>query len=172
MIERNGGAGVVSFSMDPEDIRFVMSLPWVATASDGRAYLPGADKPHPRSYGTFPRKISLFAQQEEIISVGHAIRSATGLPAEILGLKDRGTLKPNMIADIVVYDPTTLQDKATFEDPRYLAASSTIQKVPARLATEVLRAHSARRPSVGVLTYGFTRGRTAQHVQGILRQVL
>tara|TARA_B110000116_G_scaffold180575_1_gene156356 strand:- start:85 stop:1635 length:1551 start_codon:yes stop_codon:yes gene_type:complete len=117
LIERNGGAGVVNFSMDPEDVRYVMSLPWVATASDGRAYLPGADKPHPRSYGTFPRKISLFAQQEEIISVGHAIRSATGLPAEILGLKDRGTLNPNMIADIVVYDPTTLQDKATFDDP-------------------------------------------------------
>ncbi len=116
-IERNGGAGVVSFSMSPEDVRHIMNIPWVATASDGRAYLPGSDKPHPRSYGTFPRKISFFAQQEKVISVGQAIRSATGLPADILGLKDRGYLQPGMVADLVVYDPATIQDKATFDDP-------------------------------------------------------
>ena len=93
-IERNGGASVVSFSMSPEDIRHVMTVPWVATASDGRAYLPGADKPHPRSYGTFPRKIHQFAQTEKVISIGQAIRSSTSLPAEILGMKDRGIVKP------------------------------------------------------------------------------
>jgi len=152
VIERNGGASVVNFSMDPEDVRFVMSLPWVATASDGRAYLPGADKPHPRSYGTFPRKISLFAQQEKIISVGHAIRSATGLPAEILGLKDRGTLKPNMVADIVVYDPTTLQDKATFDDPHQYCVGIEYVFIGGELAvyrgrpTGALHGHALKKP--------------------------
>ncbi|MBT6724992.1 MAG: amidohydrolase family protein [Planctomycetaceae bacterium] len=116
-IERNGGAAVVSFSMSPEDIRHVMTVPWVATASDGRAYLPGADKPHPRSYGTFPRKIHQFAQTEKVISIGHAIRSSTSLPAKILGMKDRGIIKPGLIADIAVFNPGKLKDKATFDDP-------------------------------------------------------
>lgn len=116
-IERNGGAAVVSFSMSPEDIRHVMTVPWVATASDGRAYLPGADKPHPRSYGTFPRKIHQFAQTEKVISIGHAIRSSTSLPAKILGMKDRGIIKPGLIADIAVFNPGKLKDTATFDDP-------------------------------------------------------
>ena len=116
-IERNGGAAVVSFSMSPQDIRHVMTVPWVATASDGRAYLPGADKPHPRSYGTFPRKIHQFAQTEEVISIGHAIRSSTSLPAEILGMTDRGIIKSGLVADVVVFDPEALKDVATFDDP-------------------------------------------------------
>ncbi|MEL0094283.1 MAG: amidohydrolase family protein [Planctomycetaceae bacterium] len=116
-IERNGGASVVSFSMSPEDIRHVMAVDWVATASDGRAYLPGADKPHPRSYGTFPRKLHQFGQTEEIISLGHAIRSSTSLPAEILGMKDRGRIKAGLVADVVVFDPQSLKDVATFDDP-------------------------------------------------------
>ena len=116
-IERNGGAAVVSFSMSPEDIRHVMTVPWVATASDGRAYLPGADKPHPRSYGTFPRKIHQFAQTEKVISIGHAIRSSTSLPAKILGMTDRGIIKTGLIADIAVFDPEKLKDAATFDDP-------------------------------------------------------
>jgi len=116
-IERNGGAAVVSFSMSPQDIRHVMTVPWVATASDGRAYLPGADKPHPRSYGTFPRKIHQFAQTEEVISVGQAIRSSTSLPAKILGMTDRGIIKSGLIADVVVFDPEALKDVATFDDP-------------------------------------------------------
>ena len=127
IIERNGGAQVVKFNMSPEDIRYVMTLEWVATASDGRAYLPGADKPHPRSYGTFPRKISLFAQQEKVLSVGAAIRSATGLPAKILGIKDRGTIAPGFVADLAVLDPRTLADKATFDDPhRYCEGISYV----------------------------------------------
>ncbi|MBI1902824.1 MAG: amidohydrolase family protein, partial [Planctomycetia bacterium] len=82
-ILQNGGAAIVNFGMSEEDVRFVMTLPWVATASDGRAFLPNADRPHPRSYGTFPRKIGLYAIQEKVVSPAHAIRSSSGLPAEI-----------------------------------------------------------------------------------------
>ena len=116
-IFRGGGAQIVNFSMSEEDVRHVMAVDWVATASDGGAYLPGADRPHPRNYGTFPRKIRHYALDEKVISPGRAIRSATSLPAEILGLPDRGRLKAGLYADIVVFDPGTIRDRATFSDP-------------------------------------------------------
>jgi N-acyl-D-amino-acid deacylase len=120
-IIRSGGAGVVNFGMSEEDVRFAMALPWVATASDGRAFLPSADKPHPRSYGTFSRKLGLYALQEKVISLPAAIRSSTSLPAEILGLPDRGSLKVGHFADVVVFDPKTIRDTATFDDPHQYA---------------------------------------------------
>jgi N-acyl-D-amino-acid deacylase len=116
-IARNGGAAIVNFSMDEADVRHVMQVPWVATASDGRGYLPGADKPHPRNYGTFTRKIGHYAIEEKVLPLETAVRSATSLPAEILGLKDRGILAAGKAADIVVFDPKTIRDTATFDDP-------------------------------------------------------
>lgn len=121
-ITRQGGAAGVSFGMHEDDVRFAMQLPWVATASDGRAYLPGDDKPHPRSYGTFSRKIGLYAVQEKVVTLAQAIRSSSGLPADILGLTDRGYLKPGAIADVVVFDPAQVRDTATFDSPHQYAA--------------------------------------------------
>lgn len=114
---RNGGAQIVHFSMSEDDVRFVMAVEWVATASDGRTYLPGADKPHPRSYGTFTRKVGYYATKENVVSLPHAIRSATSLPAEILGLSDRGLLKSGLVADLAVFDPNEIRDAATFDEP-------------------------------------------------------
>lgn len=119
---RNGGAAAVSFGMHEDDVRFAMQIPWVATASDGRAYLPGADRPHPRSYGTFPRKIGNYAIQQDVLPVAAAIRSATGLPADILGWTDRGYLKPGAIADVTVFNPQEFRDQATYDDPHRYAA--------------------------------------------------
>jgi N-acyl-D-aspartate/D-glutamate deacylase len=116
-ITRNGGAGIVNFNMSEEDVRHVMQIPWVATASDGRAILPSADRPHPRSYGTFTRKLGLYALREQVLPLAHAVRSATGLPADILNLPDRGYLKANAFADVVVFDPKQLIDTATFDEP-------------------------------------------------------
>jgi N-acyl-D-aspartate/D-glutamate deacylase len=121
-IERNGGAGVVNFGMSEEDVRVYMKQPWVATASDGSTHLPGATVPHPRSYGTFPRKVGRYAVEDHAVSLEHAIRSATGLPADILELKDRGYLKPGYFADVVVFDPKTFRDTATFDKPHQYAA--------------------------------------------------
>lgn len=120
-ISRNGGASIVNFSMNEEDVRFVMQLPWVATASDGRAAIPGPDRPHPRFYGTFPRKIGYYAVRETVLPVSQAIYSATGLPAEILKIPDRGTLRTGAFADVVVFDPKTFIDAATFENPHQYA---------------------------------------------------
>lgn len=116
-ITRNGGASAVSFGMSEEDVRFVMQIPWVATASDGRAYLPADDKPHPRNYGTFPRKIGHYAIAENVVELAEAIRSATSLPADILGITDRGYLKAGAYADVVVLDPEQVRDAATFDEP-------------------------------------------------------
>jgi N-acyl-D-aspartate/D-glutamate deacylase len=116
-ILRTGDEAGVSFSMDEADVRYVMTLPWVATASDGGVKIDDGTRPHPRSFGTFPRKIGRYAIQEKVIPLEQAIRSATGLAAEIMGIKDRGYLRPDQYADVVVFDPQTFRDLATFESP-------------------------------------------------------
>jgi N-acyl-D-amino-acid deacylase len=116
-IEKAGGAGVVNFGMSEEDVRVYMKQPWVATASDGSAWVPGDTVPHPRSYGTFPRKIGRYCLKDGVVPLEQAIRSSSGLPADILGLKDRGYLKPGQFADVVVFDPKAFRDTATFEKP-------------------------------------------------------
>ncbi|MBN9518587.1 amidohydrolase family protein, partial [bacterium] len=120
-IERNGGAQVVNFGMSEEDVRVYMRQPWVATASDGSTHRPGNSVPHPRSYGTFPRKIGHYAIEEKLVPVELAVRSATGLPADILRLTDRGYLKAGAFADVVVLDPATYRDTATFDRPHQYA---------------------------------------------------
>jgi N-acyl-D-aspartate/D-glutamate deacylase len=116
-IIRTGDEAGVSFSMDEADVRFVMTLPWVATASDGGVKIDDGTRPHPRSFGTFPRKIGRYAIQEEVIPLEQAIRSASGLPADIIGMGDRGYLRENYFADIVVINPEEYLDHATFEEP-------------------------------------------------------
>jgi N-acyl-D-amino-acid deacylase len=120
-IERNGGAQIVNFGMSEEDLRVYMRQPWVATASDGSTHRPSATVPHPRSYGTFPRKIGRYAIEEKLVPVELAVRSASGLPADILKLKDRGYLKAGNFADVVVFDPATYRDAATFDRPHQYA---------------------------------------------------
>jgi N-acyl-D-aspartate/D-glutamate deacylase len=149
-IQRNGGAQVVSFGMSEEDVRLFMKEPFVATASDGGSMLPSKTVPHPRSYGTFPRKIGKYAIADEVISLGHAIRSASGLPADILRLPGRGYVKQGSYADLVVFDPKTLRDKATFDHPhqyatgvQYLFVNGTLAidggRFTEKLAGRVLR---------------------------------
>jgi len=116
-IQRHGGAQAISFGMCEPDVCAVMRSDFVATASDGAAHVPGrGDRPHPRSYGTFPRKIR-YALDEQILSLEQAVRSCSGWPGEILGLPDRGLIRPGAAADIVVFDPKTFRDAATFDEP-------------------------------------------------------
>jgi N-acyl-D-aspartate/D-glutamate deacylase len=121
-IERHGGAQIVNFGMNEEDVRVYMKQPWVATASDGGVQTPGDTVPHPRSYGTFPCKIGRYAIENKVVSLEQAIRSSTGLPADILQLKDRGYLKPGYFADVVIFDPKEFRDTATFDKPHQFAA--------------------------------------------------
>ena len=116
-----GGAQAIGFSMREEDMLLAMGKDWVATASDGSARKPGAH-PHPRNFGTFPRKIGLYAIEKKAVGLEFAVRSASGLPADILGLKDRGYARPGMKADLVLFDPELFRDKATFEKPNQYSA--------------------------------------------------
>ncbi len=116
-IQRHGGAQAISFGMSEDDVRQVMTHDFVATASDGSTHQPGGgDQPHPRAYGTFPRKIR-YALDEKVLTLEQAVRSCTSLPAEILHLPDRGVIREGNIADLVVFNPKTFRDAATFDRP-------------------------------------------------------
>ena len=116
-IQRHGGAAAISFGMSEDDVREVMRHDFVATASDGATHLPGGrDQPHPRAYGTFPRKVR-YALDDKVLSLEQAIRSCSGWPAEVLGLPDRGVIRAGAYADIVVFNPATFRDAATFDEP-------------------------------------------------------
>src|SRR5262249_10276983 len=120
-IEKAGGAGVVNFGMSEEGVKVYMKQPWVATASDGSAWVPGDSVPHPRSYGAFPKKIGEDSIRDGVIPLEQAIRSASGLPADVIGLTDRGYLKPGQFSDVVLFDPKTFRSPATFEQPHQYA---------------------------------------------------
>ncbi len=135
-IERNGGAQIVNFGMSEEDVRLIMKQEFVATASDGSSQVPSNTVPHPRSYGCFARKIGRYAVAEKIITLEHAIRSASGLPADVLKLPDRGYLKPGYFADVVVFDPETFIDRATFDKPHQYATGVRFLLVNGKLAVD------------------------------------
>jgi N-acyl-D-amino-acid deacylase len=136
-IERGGGAQVVNFGMNEEDVRLLMRQPFVATASDGASMVPSADTvPHPRSYGCFPRKIGHYAIAEKNITLEQALRSASGLPADILHLPQRGYLKAGYFADVVVFDPETFRDKATYDNPHQYATGVRYLFVNGKLAID------------------------------------
>jgi N-acyl-D-aspartate/D-glutamate deacylase len=135
-IERNGGAQVVIFSMKEEEVRLFMKEKYVATASDGSSQVPSTTVPHPRSYGCFARKIGQYAIADQVIPLEQALRSASGLPADILHLKDRGYLKPGYFADVVVFDPKTYRDKATFDEPHQYATGVRYLFVNGKMAID------------------------------------
>lgn len=112
-----GGPGIISFNQSDEDVEYFMQKPYVMTGSDGSTQVLGDALPHPRSYGTFPRKIRRYVLEKNLLTMEQAIRSASGLPAEMLGFTDRGQIKEGYVADIVIFDPETIADKATFDNP-------------------------------------------------------
>ena len=112
-----GGALVRGFSLSEYDLTTFYSQPWVATASDAGITMPGDGPTHPRYYGNFPRKIRRYAIEQGVVTVEGAIRSMTSLPAQILGLRDRGLIREGQWADIVVMNLETVRDKATALDP-------------------------------------------------------
>ena len=112
----------VFFGQEISDVLTIMSRDYVATASDGATVDRSESKPHPRFYGTFPRKIRKFALEDEHLGLIQALRSMTSLPAERLRFKDRGKIKPGFRADLAVIDPLSFRDRATYENPHQYAA--------------------------------------------------
>jgi len=135
-ITRHGGAQIVNFGMNDEDVRLFMKQDFVATASDGSSQVPSKTVPHPRSYGCFARKIGKYAIEDKVIPLEQAVRSASGLPADILKLPERGYLKKGYYADVVVFDPKTYRDKATYDQPHQYATGVRYLFVNGRLVID------------------------------------
>jgi len=115
--ERPGGGRLRGFSMSEDDVDAYARQDWVVTASDGGIAVPEDGSVHARFYGTFPRKLRHFALDRDVISVEHAVRSMTSLPAQVMGLDDRGTIREGNYADIVVFRMDEIRDEATFFAP-------------------------------------------------------
>jgi N-acyl-D-amino-acid deacylase len=117
--------GTVYFLMSEENVRKQIALPWMAFDSDAGSMAPEGENlnnnPHPRAYGNFARLLGKYVRDEQIIPLEEAIRRLTSFPAENLGVVNRGRLAPGYFADIAVFDPATIQDHATFEEPHQLS---------------------------------------------------
>ena len=102
-------------------------------ASDGGVVKFGVGVPHPRSYGTFARVLGVYVREKHVLTLEEAVRKMTSFPAQRAGLEDRGVLRPGMKADVVVFDPATIIDKATFENPHQYAEGVSVLLVNGRL---------------------------------------
>ena len=125
LVKDNASTSVVVFGMDEGDAELALRQPWVSIDNDYQGTSPegllGKDHPHPRAYGTFPRILAKFVREQKLLSLPDAIRKFSALPAQRMHLADRGVLKQGLWADVVVFDPDTIHDVATFEDPNQLS---------------------------------------------------
>lgn len=125
LVADNAFTSCAVFGMSEPDVALALSQPWVAIDNDSSGASPegvlGKDHPHPRAYGTFPRILRKYVREEKLLTLPDAIRKMSALPAQRMRLTDRGVLKQGMWADVVVFDPDTIRDLATFEDPNQLA---------------------------------------------------
>ncbi len=124
LLEEKAAVGAVYFSLSEEDVTAILSSDQVSVGSDGtgmKAEEDSGTSTHPRSYGTFARILGVYAREKGTLSLAKAIHKMTGLVASRLGLKNRGLIKPGYIADLVLFDPLTIQDQATFDRPHQYA---------------------------------------------------
>ena len=115
--QRNGGASCIYHAMEEKDVEKIMQHPLTMIASDGRLSSPGIGHPHPRAYGTFPRVLGKYVREKKLLSLQEAIYKMTLFPAKTYGIENRGQLKKGLKADLVIFDPNTIIDKATFIQP-------------------------------------------------------
>jgi N-acyl-D-amino-acid deacylase len=123
----SGRTSAIYFSFNEDALRYAMKQPWVSVGQDAGAVSPDSagnwgERGHPRGFGTFPRILGRYVRQDSVITLEFAIRKMTSLAAQRVGLNDRGLLKPGMYADITVFDPATIIDNATFEQPQQTAS--------------------------------------------------
>jgi N-acyl-D-amino-acid deacylase len=121
-LELKGGCGAIFHAISEDDVLRIMRYPFTMVASDGDIPVFGQASPHPRSYGTFTRVLGYYVRDQHTIGVEEGVRRMSGLPAERLKLWDRGILRPGLKADIVVFDPATIADQATYEKPHQYSA--------------------------------------------------
>jgi N-acyl-D-amino-acid deacylase len=129
IIKSQGDASIASFNMNEQDIENFMRQDWVMTGSDGSAG-------HPRKYGTFPRKLRVYVYDKKLITLPFAIRASSALTAQMLRIPERGMLRAGYFADVIVYDPKTIRDAATYEHPQVLAEGMRYVILNGKVAVE------------------------------------
>jgi N-acyl-D-amino-acid deacylase len=125
--EQHGAVAVINHSMHPDDVATVLGHRLTAVASDGWIMTGpqdpgwGRGRPHPRNFGTFPRVLGHYRRDRRLLGLADAVRKMTSLPASRLGMSDRGVLRTGAVADVAVFDPDSVADRATFDDPWQLS---------------------------------------------------
>jgi N-acyl-D-amino-acid deacylase len=160
MAEEGGNISGIFHTMSEADVRAVMKLPWVAIASDGSAInLDAAGVPHPRNYSTNARVLGHYVRDEKVLTLPEAIRKMTSLPAQILGLKDRGQIREGFAADLAIFDAARVRETNSFEKPKSYA-----EGVPYVLVNGVVvidkGQHTGAKPGKALRGPGFKRGST------------
>jgi N-acyl-D-amino-acid deacylase len=161
LVEDRSRIGTVRFTMSEGNVRRNVALPWVAFGSDGGSIAPEPpftlSQPHPRSYGTFARVLGKYVREERLLTLAEAVRRLSAFPAGNLKLERRGRLAPGFFADVVVFDPDTIADRATFEAPHQLAVG--VEQVFVN-GTAVIRdgTHTGAKPGRVVRGPGYSRG--------------
>jgi N-acyl-D-amino-acid deacylase len=122
LAQHRGAVAVVNHAMAEDDVTAVLQHPAASVASDGGVLRPsGRGRPHPRSFGTSTRVLGHYVRDRGSLSLADAVRKITSLPASRLRLADRGVLRAGAVADVVVFDPNSVVDRSTFEDPWQLS---------------------------------------------------
>ena len=120
-LQEAGGCGAIYHAMHPDDVAIIMRHPRTMIAADGGIEAPGNAHPHPRNYGSFARVLGRYVRELGVLPLQTAIHKMTGMPADRIGLDDRGRIRKGAVADIVVFDPDTVIDRATFINPHQYA---------------------------------------------------
>jgi dihydroorotase/N-acyl-D-amino-acid deacylase len=131
-----GGASGIYHVLDEQDVERIMRHRWTSVASDGRLSRPGEGMPHPRGYGTFPRVLGVYVRERGVLTLAEAVRKMTSLPASTINLEDRGRISEGLVADLVVFDPATVSDRSTFQNPHQYPVGIPWVLVNGRVAVE------------------------------------
>ncbi len=153
IVEKGGCAGIFH-AIDEDDLQRILRHPATMIGSDGEIPIFGQANPHPRSYGTFVRVLGRYVRELKVITLEDAVRKMSAFPAQRIGLADRGVLREGMKADIAIFDPETVRDRATFEQPHQYAEGVTQVIVNGQVAFEDGKMTAAR---PGQVLYGPSR---------------
>ncbi|MEN9508612.1 MAG: hypothetical protein RLZZ621_1175 [Gemmatimonadota bacterium] len=132
----NGGGNAIYHVLDESDVRRIMVHPQTMIASDGRLSRPGELHPHPRAYGTFPRVLGEYVRARQLLPLELAIHKMTQMPARRLGLADRGVVREGAVADVVIFNPETVRDLATFTEPHQYPVGIDVVLVNGQVAVD------------------------------------
>ena len=156
MADEGGAITGMFHTMSEDDVRLVMKQAWVSIASDGAAINLEADGlPHPRSYSTNPRVLGYYVREQKVLTLEDAVRKMTSLPAQILGLRDRGQIREGFAADLVAFDPATVRETNSFERPKSYPVGIPYTIVNGTVVIDGGK-HTAARPGRALMGRAFT----------------